>query len=169
MLLESNTLAQHHRRCDALFTAAREAAAAARPQGLAARVSELREALLSHFRYEEEHVFPLYEQASGLEGATEWLCAQHDDMRGMLWILGTISPEASAPLPGRARRAPGGLRRARGRRRKAHVPGVRAPARGSDAMALMITAECTACDACKPVCPNEAIAAGEPYVIDALR
>ena len=36
-------------------------------------------------------------------------------------------------------------------------------------MALLITIECTACDACKPVCPNEAIAAGEPYVIDALR
>ena len=36
-------------------------------------------------------------------------------------------------------------------------------------MALMITADCTACDACKPVCPNEAITAGEPYVIDALR
>lgn len=94
MLLESNTLAEHHRRCDALFIAARDAIASARPQGIAARVSELREALLSHFRYEEEHVFPLYEQASGLEGATEWLCAQHDDMRGMLWILGTISPEA---------------------------------------------------------------------------
>jgi len=94
MLLESNTLAEHHRRCDALFRVAREAAAAARPQGLAVRVSELREALLSHFRYEEEHVFPLYEQASGLEGATEWLCAQHDDMRGMLWLLGTISPES---------------------------------------------------------------------------
>jgi DUF438 domain-containing protein len=94
MLLESGTLAEHHRRCDALFRVAREAAASARQQGLAARVSELREALLSHFRYEEEHVFPLYEQASGLEGATEWLCAQHDDMRGMLWLLGTISPEA---------------------------------------------------------------------------
>jgi DUF438 domain-containing protein len=94
MLVESGTLAEHHRRCDTLFTAAREAAAAARPQGLAARVSALREALLTHFRYEEEHVFPLYEQASGLEGATEWLCAQHDDMRGMLWLLGTISPEA---------------------------------------------------------------------------
>jgi ferredoxin len=36
-------------------------------------------------------------------------------------------------------------------------------------MALLITAECTACDACKPVCPNEAIRAAEPYVIDALR
>ena len=94
MLLESGTLAEHHRRCDALFAAAREAAASARPQVLVARVGELREALLSHFRYEEEHVFPLYEQASGLECATEWLCAQHDDMRGMLWLLGTISLEA---------------------------------------------------------------------------
>jgi ferredoxin len=36
-------------------------------------------------------------------------------------------------------------------------------------MALLINADCTACDACKPVCPNEAITAGEPYVIDALR
>lgn len=34
-------------------------------------------------------------------------------------------------------------------------------------MALLITEECTACDACEPVCPNEAITAGNPiYVID---
>jgi len=94
MLLESGTLAEHHRRCDALFAAAREAVVAARPPAVLARMGELREAVLSHFRYEEEHVFPLYEQASGLEGATEWLCAQHDDMRAMLWILGTLSPES---------------------------------------------------------------------------
>ena len=37
-------------------------------------------------------------------------------------------------------------------------------------MALMIPQDCTACDACKPACPNEAIAEGSPmYVIDALR
>jgi ferredoxin len=37
-------------------------------------------------------------------------------------------------------------------------------------MALMITEDCTACDACAPVCPNEAIAAGDPiFTIDALR
>jgi ferredoxin len=37
-------------------------------------------------------------------------------------------------------------------------------------MAVMINDNCTACDACKPVCPNEAISAGSPiYVIDALR
>ena len=29
-------------------------------------------------------------------------------------------------------------------------------------MALMIVDDCTACDACVPVCPNEAIAAGDP-------
>ncbi len=93
MLLESGTLAEHHRRCDTLFGAAREAAASGGARRLAARVGELREALLAHFRYEEEHIFPLYEQASGLEGATEWLCAQHDDMRGTLWLLGTLSAD----------------------------------------------------------------------------
>jgi hemerythrin superfamily protein len=93
MLLESGTLAEHHRRCDALFAAARAAAATGEVRHLVASVGELREAVLSHFRYEEEHVFPLYEQASSDEGGTEWLCAQHDDMRGMLWILGTLAPE----------------------------------------------------------------------------
>ena len=37
-------------------------------------------------------------------------------------------------------------------------------------MALMITNECTACDACVQECPNEAIAPGDPiYVIDSLK
>jgi ferredoxin len=37
-------------------------------------------------------------------------------------------------------------------------------------MALKIFEDCTACDACKPVCPNEAIAAGELiYTIDPMR
>lgn len=37
-------------------------------------------------------------------------------------------------------------------------------------MALYITDDCTACDACRPVCPNEAISAGDPiYVIDPAR
>jgi ferredoxin len=37
-------------------------------------------------------------------------------------------------------------------------------------MALMITEACTACDACEPVCPNEAISVGDPiYIIDAFK
>ncbi len=34
-------------------------------------------------------------------------------------------------------------------------------------MALLINDDCTACDACKPACPNEAISVGSPiYTID---
>ena len=34
-------------------------------------------------------------------------------------------------------------------------------------MALLINDDCTACEACEPVCPNTAISAGDPiYVID---
>jgi ferredoxin len=36
-------------------------------------------------------------------------------------------------------------------------------------MALMITTDCTSCDACPSVCPNEAISTGSPYVIDPLK
>ena len=37
-------------------------------------------------------------------------------------------------------------------------------------MALTIIDTCTNCDACRPVCPNEAISAGDAiYVIDPLR
>jgi len=37
-------------------------------------------------------------------------------------------------------------------------------------MALIINDACTGCDACVPVCPNDAIRADEPiYIIDPLR
>lgn len=37
-------------------------------------------------------------------------------------------------------------------------------------MALMINEDCTACDACEPVCPNTAITAARPiYLIDPLK
>ena len=37
-------------------------------------------------------------------------------------------------------------------------------------MALLINPDCTACDACRPVCPNDAISAGDPmYVIDPFK
>lgn len=96
MLVDHATLASHHRRCDELFALAREASTSARWSELRGSLNRLREALLSHFSFEEQHVFPLYEQASGVEGGTEWLCSQHDDMRGMLWVLGSLAPEQDA-------------------------------------------------------------------------
>jgi len=88
----SRTLAEHHRRCDALFASAQRVAAAGEWAALPAAVGALREAILEHFRYEEERLFPLYEETSGEEGATEPYCAQHDDMRAALWVLATITP-----------------------------------------------------------------------------
>ena len=36
-------------------------------------------------------------------------------------------------------------------------------------MALIITEDCTLCDACVEPCPNEAITKGEPFVIDPMK
>lgn len=92
MPVASHTLAEHHRRCEELFAAAQRNAAAGDWAALPLSVGALREALLEHFRYEEERLFPLYEETSGNEGSTEAFCAQHDDMRAALWILATITP-----------------------------------------------------------------------------
>jgi len=88
----SRTLAAHHRHCEALFKSAQHAAAAGNWAVLPAAVGALREAVLEHFRYEEERLFPLYEETSGEEGATEPFCAEHDDMRTSFWVLATITP-----------------------------------------------------------------------------
>ena len=89
----ASRLAEHHRHCDELFAAAHAAAAASNWSVLDGRVADLREALLAHFSHEEERIFPLYEETSGEEGATEALCAQHDDMRAALWTLAADSAE----------------------------------------------------------------------------
>lgn len=96
MLVASTTLAEHHRRCDELFAAARADADAADWRQLRLSMNALREAVLAHFRHEEERIFPLYEETSGAEGSTEELSAQHDDMRASLWLLATWSPETDA-------------------------------------------------------------------------
>jgi hypothetical protein len=96
MLMHSGTLSEHHRRCDALFAAARQAVSAEAPAQLASSIAELRDALLEHFRYEEEHLFPLYEQACGAADGTQWLRAEHDDMRAILWMLATAAASERA-------------------------------------------------------------------------
>ena len=88
----SRALAAHHRHCEGLFATARRIAADGDWATLTAAVGALREAILEHFRYEEERLFPLYEETSGEEGATEPFCAQHDDMRAALWVLATMVP-----------------------------------------------------------------------------
>ena len=86
----ADALTEHHRRCRELLAAAGEAVR----NDLATfnvRLVELRDALLGHFRFEEERLFPVYEEASGLRDATQALRMQHDDIRAILWALSSAS------------------------------------------------------------------------------
>jgi hypothetical protein len=94
----ADALIEHHRRCRELFVAAETAVRGGDWAAFGPRLVALREALLGHFRFEEERLFPVYEEASGLTDATQGLRAQHDDIRAILWALSSASaahdPEA---------------------------------------------------------------------------
>ena len=128
-------------------------------------VGELREALLSHFRYEEDRLPALRagERPRGHRG-----CARRRRHAWHAVDLGTISPRPSrsATRPSSPRCRPPSTRTRR--RGKPHVPGVRAPAanrrHGPDDHRRVHRLR-----RLQAGVPNEAIAAGEPYVIDALR
>ena len=87
----ADALTEHHRKIDALFASVGETVRAADWSAFNARVVALREELLTHFRFEEERLFPVYEEASGLRDATQALRVQHDDIRAILWALSSAS------------------------------------------------------------------------------
>ena len=86
----ADALTEHHRRCRELLAAADQAVRSDWPS-FNARLVELRDTLLGHFRFEEERLFPVYEEASGLRDATQALRVQHDDIRAILWALSSAS------------------------------------------------------------------------------
>ncbi len=86
----ADALTEHHRRCRELFAAA-DAVVRTDWGAFNARLVELRDALLGHFRFEEERLFPVYEEVSGLRDATQALRMQHDDIRAILWTLSSAS------------------------------------------------------------------------------
>lgn len=87
----SAELTEHHRRCRELFAQVEEVVRAADWPAFNARLVALREEVLGHFRFEEERLFPVYEEATGLRDGTEELRAQHDDIRAILWALSAAS------------------------------------------------------------------------------
>jgi len=90
----SEALTEHHRHCDALFEAASEAADAGDWEALRARRAALSEALARHFAFEEESLFPAFEEATGLhEGPTAVMRLEHDHMRNILQSLSAAAPE----------------------------------------------------------------------------
>ena len=87
----SDALTDHHRRCRDLFAQVGNTVRAGDWHAFGARLVALREDLLGHFRFEEERLFPVYEEASGIGDATQGLRTQHDDIRAILWALSSAS------------------------------------------------------------------------------
>ena len=87
----SAELTEHHRRCWELFDEVEEIVRASDWAAFNRRLVALREEILGHFRFEEERLFPVYEEASGLRDGTQELRAQHDDIRAILWALSSAS------------------------------------------------------------------------------
>lgn len=86
-------LAQHHRQCDWLFAAARRAAEAADWPRYAQQLAALADALGRHFEFEEDVLFPAFEQSGGMRaGTTETMREEHAEMRELLEALGAAAP-----------------------------------------------------------------------------
>ncbi|OGA15962.1 MAG: hypothetical protein A3I63_10455 [Betaproteobacteria bacterium RIFCSPLOWO2_02_FULL_66_14] len=87
----SAELTEHHRRCRDLFAQADAVVRTGEWSKFNARLVALREELLGHFRFEEERLFPVYEESTGQRDATQELRVQHDDIRAILWALSSAS------------------------------------------------------------------------------
>lgn len=87
----SAELTEHHRRCWELFGEVEEIVRASDWHAFNRKLVALREEILGHFRFEEERLFPVYEEATGLRDGTRELRTQHDDIRAILWALSSAS------------------------------------------------------------------------------
>lgn len=87
----SAELTVHHRRCWDLFAEVEALVRDGAWPAFNVRLIALRDEILGHFRFEEERLFPVYEDATGLRDGTQGLRAQHDDIRAILWALSSAS------------------------------------------------------------------------------
>lgn len=87
----SAELTDHHRRCRELFAEVEAVVSTSDWAAFGGKLVALREEILNHFRFEEERLFPVYEEATGLRDGTQELRTQHDDIRAILWALSSAS------------------------------------------------------------------------------
>ena len=80
----SVTLTQDHRHCDELFARAEERVAHGDWTQAGQDFSEFIEAMEQHLRFEEDNLFPAFEQASGSRaGPTQMMRMEHEQMRAL--------------------------------------------------------------------------------------
>jgi hemerythrin superfamily protein len=94
MVSIAEALTEHHRLCDDLFESASDAADAGDWPALRARLAVLSDALTRHFAFEEDALFPAFEDATGLrEGPTAVMRLEHTHLRNLLEGLAAAAPE----------------------------------------------------------------------------
>jgi iron-sulfur cluster repair protein YtfE (RIC family) len=82
MSVISQSMTEDHRRCDELFADAESAAADNDWARAHSNYDAFREAILHHFRMEEELLFPRFEQQTGMTmGPTQVMRSEHAQMR----------------------------------------------------------------------------------------
>jgi len=87
-------LTEHHRLCDALFDALSDAAQAGDWAQVRLQRAALSDALTRHFAFEEEALFPAFENATGMrEGPTAVMRHEHAHIRNLLAGLAAAAPE----------------------------------------------------------------------------
>ncbi|MCP5196204.1 MAG: hemerythrin domain-containing protein [Gammaproteobacteria bacterium] len=81
-------MSDDHRRCDELFAAAEDAAAAGDLTACRVRFEQFQAAMMQHFAMEELALFPAFEEVSGnTMGPTRIMRLEHQQMRDVLVVL----------------------------------------------------------------------------------
>jgi len=84
-MIISNYMKTEHRDCDTLFAGAEEAVALGEWSVAEQRFIEFSNETLTHFKREEEILFPAFEAQTGSsEGPTQVMRFEHDQVRGLI-------------------------------------------------------------------------------------
>lgn len=89
----AESLSQHHRYCDRFFETALDAAGRSDWGTFTSKIAALKDALEQHIAFEEQELFPAFEEASGMHaGPTEVMRMEHIEMRDLLDALAAAQP-----------------------------------------------------------------------------
>lgn len=78
-------MTQDHRDCDELFSALENSVADGKWEEAKGRFPEFNDAMIRHFRMEEEVMFPVFEQKTGFVGGPTYVMTmEHNQMRQIL-------------------------------------------------------------------------------------
>jgi len=84
-MIISSYMKQEHRECDTLFAEAEKAIAESNWEKANEKFLAFSNETITHFKKEEEELFPAFEQATGMtQGPTQMMRYEHEQIRGLI-------------------------------------------------------------------------------------